>query len=157
MDELKIPEKYATEYAQLKSRAAELSAESMRESYRPSMEDNDAAEAYRKRIAEIEEIARLTAENTALKAQSDEFESKGKELCSSYGNALITIHDLKARAEAAEAQLKVLSAPHEKLEWEIARTIVVDGDGPLPYDWNIANQVNAARIVAAVTKEKTDA
>ena len=67
MSELKIPEKYTTEYAALLARAKELSEESMRESYRPSTEDNNAAKAYRRRIEEIEEIARLTAEKAALK------------------------------------------------------------------------------------------
>ena len=34
-----------------------------------------------------------------LRKERDEFERKGKDLCSAYGNALVTIHDLKARVE----------------------------------------------------------
>jgi len=42
----------------------------------------------------IERIAQQDAEIERLKAERDEFERKGKELCSAYGNSLITIHDL---------------------------------------------------------------
>lgn len=41
-------------------------------------------------------IAHLESENLSLKAERDDFERKGKELCSAYGNSLITIHDLNA-------------------------------------------------------------
>ena len=63
---------------------------------------NDALVTLAQQLAQSGmEITRLTAENATLKEQRDEFERKGKELCTAYGNALITIYDLKKRAEAA--------------------------------------------------------
>jgi hypothetical protein len=43
-----------------------------------------------------------------LAALSGEFQRKGKELCSAYGNALITIHDLLQAANGAEIMIGFL-------------------------------------------------
>lgn len=53
-------------------------------------------------VEDIEErITKLTADLEAVKQERDEFERKGKDLCSAYGNSLIEIHDLKKGLEAA--------------------------------------------------------
>lgn len=41
----------------------------------------------------------------SVKAERDNFERKGKELCLAYGNALMTIYDLKAEIKDLRKQL----------------------------------------------------
>jgi hypothetical protein len=51
-------------------------------------------------------------EMMAVRAERDDFERKGKELCSAYGNSLITIHDLRK-------QIATRTAPVSDEEWRL--------------------------------------
>jgi hypothetical protein len=49
-------------------------------------------------------------EMMAVRAERDELERKGQELCSAYGNSLVTIHDL----EVENAKLRVSNGKWER-------------------------------------------